>query len=52
MERAKAVEQFHRIKRAYEILSDNKERQSYDTRSNREFKLTFGYIAHHEDSHK
>ena len=33
-ERASAVEQFHKIKRAYEILSDDKERQTYDTTSN------------------
>ena len=33
-EKTSAIEQFHRIKRAYEILSDNKERQAYDTTSN------------------
>ena len=35
-ERASAIEQFHKIKRAYEILSDDKERQTYDTTSNGE----------------
>ena len=33
-EKASAIEQFHRIGRAYEILSDDQQRHSYDTKAN------------------